>query len=218
MKLGVIASSGGGVLRELLLSDLPNTEFMVITDRPCGAERVSLEFGVRQERIEADSNQEFSELAARRLEMEEVDCIFLFFSRLVTAALYGYRPTINFHPSLLPAFPGLHALKRARDRRVRFFGATAHRVDGSVDGGPILAQVCVPYAGEFVDRMEEASFIQKTYLAYVLWELWDASGIEARSQNRTKPRSDRANPSLQDSHLRGRIAELQDHKGLFVFP
>ena len=51
---------------------------------------------------------------------------------------------INIHPSLLPAFPGLHTHQRAIDAGCRFAGATVHRVTGQLDQGSILAQAAVP--------------------------------------------------------------------------
>ena len=51
---------------------------------------------------------------------------------------------INIHPSLLPAFAGLHTHQRAIDAGCRFAGATVHRVTAELDHGPILGQVVVP--------------------------------------------------------------------------
>ena len=51
---------------------------------------------------------------------------------------------VNIHPSLLPAFPGLHTHQRALDAGCRFAGATVHRVTAELDHGPILAQAVVP--------------------------------------------------------------------------
>lgn len=54
------------------------------------------------------------------------------------------RRIINIHPSLLPAFPGLEAQKKALDYGVKFIGATVHFVDEGVDSGPIILQSVVP--------------------------------------------------------------------------
>jgi phosphoribosylglycinamide formyltransferase-1 len=47
---------------------------------------------------------------------------------------------INVHPSLLPAFPGLHAVQQALDYGVKVFGVTVHYVDGGIDSGPVILQ------------------------------------------------------------------------------
>ena len=51
---------------------------------------------------------------------------------------------INIHPSLLPAFSGLHTHQRALDMGCQFAGATVHQVTADLDHGPILAQAVVP--------------------------------------------------------------------------
>jgi len=51
---------------------------------------------------------------------------------------------LNIHPSLLPAFPGLHTHQRALDAGCRFAGATVHQVTSELDYGPILEQAVVP--------------------------------------------------------------------------
>jgi len=54
------------------------------------------------------------------------------------------RPILNIHPSLLPAFPGLHAQRQALAAGVRWSGATVHFVDAGLDTGPIILQEPVP--------------------------------------------------------------------------
>lgn len=51
---------------------------------------------------------------------------------------------VNIHPSLLPAFTGLHTHQRAIDAGCRFAGATVHEVTAELDVGPILDQAVVP--------------------------------------------------------------------------
>jgi phosphoribosylglycinamide formyltransferase-1 len=57
-------------------------------------------------------------------------------------AAFGDR-TLNVHPSLLPAFPGVDAQRQALEHGVKVAGATVHFVTGELDGGPIVAQGAV---------------------------------------------------------------------------
>jgi phosphoribosylglycinamide formyltransferase-1 len=68
------------------------------------------------------------------------------FMRILTPAFvqhYAGR-LLNIHPSLLPAFPGLHTHQRAIEAGCKFAGATVHQVTAELDHGPILAQAVVP--------------------------------------------------------------------------
>ena len=68
------------------------------------------------------------------------------FMRILTpgfVARYGGR-LLNIHPSLLPAFPGLHTHQRALEAGCKLAGATVHHVTAELDHGPILAQAAVP--------------------------------------------------------------------------
>ena len=61
---------------------------------------------------------------------------------------------INIHPSLLPAFPGLHTHQRAIDEGCRLAGCTVHFVTAELDCGPIIAQGAVPvYDSDTADTL-----------------------------------------------------------------
>ncbi|WP_255516371.1 phosphoribosylglycinamide formyltransferase [Luteimonas suaedae] len=68
------------------------------------------------------------------------------YMRLLDAAMVDARPgrMINIHPSLLPAFKGLHTHRRALEAGVCEHGASVHFVTADLDGGPVIAQACVP--------------------------------------------------------------------------
>ena len=60
---------------------------------------------------------------------------------------------LNIHPSLLPAFPGLHTHERALAAGCRIHGCTVHLVTAAMDEGPILAQAAVVLAGDTPDSL-----------------------------------------------------------------
>lgn len=68
------------------------------------------------------------------------------FMKILSGAFVGRWPTINVHPSLLPAFPGGRAVEDAIAWGVKVTGCTVHFVDEQVDHGPIIAQAAVDIA------------------------------------------------------------------------
>lgn len=80
------------------------------------------------------------------LQQEKIDLVVLAgYMRIIGPQLLAAFPKkiINIHPSLLPAFPGLHGIKDAYDYGVKVTGVTVHYIDDGVDTGPIIAQVPV---------------------------------------------------------------------------
>jgi phosphoribosylglycinamide formyltransferase-1 len=72
------------------------------------------------------------------------------FMRILTPGFIGRYPRriLNIHPSLLPAFPGLHTHRRALDAGVKLHGCTVHVVTAALDNGPIVTQAAVPVMPE----------------------------------------------------------------------
>ena len=69
---------------------------------------------------------------------------------------------LNIHPSLLPAFPGLHTHQRAIDAGCSEHGASVHFVTATVDGGPVIAQVRVPvHANDTAATLAERVLLQE---------------------------------------------------------
>lgn len=66
--------------------------------------------------------------------------------RVVTDKLLQAFPNqiLNIHPSLLPSFPGIHAVEQALNYGAKITGCTVHIVSLEVDSGPILQQAAVP--------------------------------------------------------------------------
>ena len=90
------------------------------------------------------------------------------FMRILTPGFVAHYEgrLINIHPSLLPAFTGLHTHQRAIDEGCRFAGATVHRVTAELDHGDILAQAVVPVlAGDTADTLA-ARVLSQEHLIY----------------------------------------------------
>ena len=66
------------------------------------------------------------------------------YMHLLTRRFLERFPTLNVHPSLLPAFPGTRAIEQALAARVEETGVTVHLVDEGIDTGPIVLQEAAP--------------------------------------------------------------------------
>ncbi len=75
---------------------------------------------------------------------------------------------INIHPSLLPAFKGLHVHERMLDAGVRIAGCTVHYVRPAMDEGPILVQAAVPIAADDTPDSLAARILQQEHRIYPL--------------------------------------------------
>lgn len=91
--------------------------------------------------------EEYDAALMAALDAVEPDLVVLAgFMRLLTGRFIERYPQqiVNIHPSLLPAFPGLHAQRQALEYGVRWSGCTVHWVTEEMDAGPILMQAVVP--------------------------------------------------------------------------
>jgi phosphoribosylglycinamide formyltransferase-1 len=83
---------------------------------------------------------------------------------------------INIHPSLLPAFPGLHTHQRALREGVKLHGCTVHFVTPQVDHGPIIAQAAVPVHAGDTERTLAARVLRQEHRVYPLAIRWFVEG------------------------------------------
>ncbi len=134
----VLASGEGTNFEALVSADregrLGARIVRLIVDRPCAAE-------VRAERLGITTR--LASLDALGEAIQGADLLLLAgFRRVLPPDLVdSFRGRIlNVHPSLLPAYPGLGAIRRAHADRVPATGVTVHLVEAEVDAGPILAQ------------------------------------------------------------------------------
>lgn len=155
MKLGVLISGRGSNMAALARAcaqpDFPAEIAVVISNVPgAGGLAAATELGLATAVIdhrEFDGREPFEWALVNELRAREVDLVALAgFMRLLGPGFLQAFPerVVNIHPSLLPAFPGLHVHEQALAAGVRFSGCTVHLVSEQVDAGPILEQAVVP--------------------------------------------------------------------------
>jgi phosphoribosylglycinamide formyltransferase-1 len=91
------------------------------------------------------------------------------FMRLLSAGFLRAYPqrVLNVHPSLLPAFPGLHPQRQALAHGVKVSGCTVHFVDEGVDSGPIVVQRTVPVLDGDDEAALAARILAEEHRAYL---------------------------------------------------
>jgi len=100
------------------------------------------------------------------------------FMRVLTPGFVSrYRERMfNIHPSLLPAFPGLHTHERALQAGVKLHGCTVHFVSAELDAGPIVIQAAVPVrAGDTPDALA-ARVLRQEHVIYPRAVRWFLDG------------------------------------------
>jgi phosphoribosylglycinamide formyltransferase-1 len=149
--IGVLVSGEGTNLQALIDAELPIAA--VASNRPNARalERAAaVEIPARAFPLDAYASRDRrDEEMATWLTLHAVDLVVLAgYMHLLTAQFLERFPDriINVHPSLLPAFPGAHALEDALDAGVETTGVTVHYVDEGLDTGMVIRQEAVPVA------------------------------------------------------------------------
>ena len=149
----------------------------VISNRPeVGGLGIAQSQGIATEVLDHrafSDRSDFDRVLAERIDRYDPDgrpalVVLAGFMRVLTAGFvehYAGR-LVNIHPSLLPAFTGLHTHQRALDAGCKLAGATVHMVTSKLDDGPILAQAAVPImTGDTADTLA-ARVVTQEHLMY----------------------------------------------------
>lgn len=155
MNLGILVSGRGSNLQAIIdaiqSGKLKDRITMVISDRE-GAQAIErckrhqIPYRVIK-RKDFESKEEFEEALARALIDAQVELVVLAgFMRILSSSFLKHFPlrVINIHPSLIPAFRGMHAQRQAVEYGVKISGCSVHFVTEELDNGPVIAQACVP--------------------------------------------------------------------------
>jgi phosphoribosylaminoimidazolecarboxamide formyltransferase/IMP cyclohydrolase len=146
-RIAVAVSGSGSNLRALqaaaVRGELGGEIVLVVADRACPALSWAAEEGIDTALVPGAEDGALAEALAGA----GPDIVVLAgFMRLIGPMVLAAYPDriVNTHPSLLPSFPGAHAVRDALAHGVTVTGVTVHLVDATLDGGPILAQEAVP--------------------------------------------------------------------------
>jgi len=113
--------------------------------------------------------EEYDARLAAKLDTAGADLICLAgYMRLLSPSFIRRYPQriLNIHPSLLPAFPGLHAHRDALAHGVKVSGCTVHFVDEGLDSGPIVRQAAVPVLDDDTEESLAARVLKEEHRIY----------------------------------------------------
>jgi phosphoribosylglycinamide formyltransferase-1 len=175
--LGVLASGRGSNLQAILdaieAGRCPARVAVVVSDRKdapalerarrAGAKAVHLDPRAYPDRVA------FDDAVAEVLRQHGTELVCLAgYMRVLSAEFVRRFPgrILNVHPALLPAFPGLHAQRRALEHGVKIAGATVHFVDEGVDTGPIVLQAAVPVLDDDTEDTLAARILVEEHSLY----------------------------------------------------
>ena len=193
MKRIVILISGRGSNMEAIVQACaaegwPARVAAVISNRPDAAglafarERGIAAVAVDHKRF--DDREAFDAELAAVIEGHEPDVLVLAgFMRILTDGFvqrFAGR-MVNVHPSLLPAFPGLHTHRRAIESGCKLAGATVHFVTPALDHGPIIAQAAVPVLPGDTEASLSARVLAREHVMYpraVRWLVQDQLRVD----------------------------------------
>lgn len=177
MHIGIMASANGSAFIEVykILKSINNTKykFFVVIDRHTKLIDFCIENNISYSLIQEDNNQNLSIKSKDYFYKNKVHIILLFSLRLVTKDIYQNFTTVNIHPSLLPSFKGLNAIKQAINHNFKFIGATLHKVDNTIDGGQILIQTSILINHKM--NLDKISFLQKVLLMLIYFDFLETN-------------------------------------------
>ena len=116
-----------------------------------------------------DSREAFDTALAQVIDRYEPAVVVLAgFMRILTPGFVQHYADrlLNIHPSLLPAFTGLHTHQRAIDAGCKFAGCTVHKVTAELDVGPILEQAVVPVLPDDTAETLAARVLTQEHIIY----------------------------------------------------
>jgi phosphoribosylglycinamide formyltransferase-1 len=177
LSIAVLASGRGSnfeaIVRAAEAGRIPARVAVLITDRPqAGAIEIARAHGIESLCIdlkEYPGRDAHEKAVIAALDEHAVGLVCLAgYMRLVSGGFVRHFAgrLLNIHPSLLPAFPGLHAQRQALDYGARVAGATVHFVEEGVDTGPIVLQAAVVVKDDDTEDTLSARILAEEHRIY----------------------------------------------------
>ncbi len=188
MKSYVILISGrGSNMQSLIDARLPGRCAAVISNRPEAAGLAwAAERGVPTVVVDHKAfpdRDAFDAALAAEIERHTPDLVLLAGFMRVLGRAFVERfegRMLNIHPSLLPAFPGLHTHRSVLEQGIRIHGCTVHFVTASLDSGPVVVQAAVPVHQGDSESVLAARVLAQEHIVYpqaARWFLEDRLGL-----------------------------------------
>ena len=194
-KLGYLVSGQGRLFQKVLefsRSDLSAFEIScVLADRNCPAAEYAKKQGIPSIVLNYSEYKEpidFHKELYEQVMFYAPDFLLLNYNRLVKSPLLEkfHNKIINIHYSILPAYKGFNAIKKAYKNGNKLIGVTAHFIDESMDGGPIIAQNIGPILiNDTLDDVEISQFRRVVPITIQCCQ-WFAEGKISVQNNRVK--------------------------------
>lgn len=170
-------------MEAIIRAGLPAQIAAVISSRPDAAGlKFSAQAGVPAQVVDErafPSREAFEGALGEAIDRHSPDLVALAGFMRVLGADFVRRYSgrmVNIHPSLLPAFPGLHTHRRALQEGVKLHGCTVHFVTPQVDHGPIIIQAAVPVRAGDSEAAIAARVLQQEHRVYPLAIRWFVEG------------------------------------------
>jgi len=215
MKNIVVLASGRGSNLQAIINAIKEKKInakisLVLSDKKeANALKIASENNIKSKFIDPSffgSREGYDIYIAELIKKENPDLVVLAgYMRILTDKFIDSfeGKLINIHPSLIPAFQGLKAQKKAVEYGAKFSGCTVHFVTKELDNGPIIIQAVVPLLPEDTEKelSERILFYEhKIYPQAIKWILEDRVIIEGRKVviKNAKYGTLPVNPALED--------------------
>lgn len=172
-KIVILISGRGSNMQAILEAKLPCTIAAVISNRADAtglevAQARGIPIHVVAHRDYAD-RELFDAMLTKTIDTYQPDFVVLAgFMRILTATFvhHYHGKLINIHPSLLPAYSGMHTHARALQDGVKIHGCTVHFVTPDLDHGPIIIQAAVPVLSDDTEQSLSKRVLHEEHRIY----------------------------------------------------